>query len=40
MNEVIDKVSGKTKELAGRVTRNQKLEYKGRLQYDMAHLKD
>jgi len=35
-----DKVVGKTKEAAGRVTGNKNMELKGKLQYQKGDLKD
>ncbi|MGV8983279.1 CsbD family protein [Clostridium sp.] len=35
-----DKVVGKTKETAGRVTGNQEMELKGTLQYEKGDLKE
>ena len=35
-----DKVVGKTKETAGRVTGNQEMELKGALQYEKGDLKE
>ena len=40
VENVKDKVTGKTKEAAGRATGSQEMELKGKLQYQKGDLKD
>ncbi|HSX47107.1 MAG TPA: CsbD family protein [Patescibacteria group bacterium] len=39
MSDMMDKMSGKAKELTGKVTHNHRLEMRGKLQHDMADLR-
>lgn len=39
MSDTTDKMSGKAKEMTGKVTGNRKMELKGKLQHDTADLK-
>ena len=39
MSDMTDKVSGKAKEVTGKVTGNRKMELKGKVQHDTADLR-
>lgn len=39
MGNAIEKLMGRAKEMAGRVTGDKKLEFRGKLEHDIAHLK-
>ncbi len=39
MSDTTDKMSGKAKEMTGKVTGNKRMEMKGKFQHDSAELK-